>query len=303
MRRCVFCLAIIAGLAFVAGPAWAQRPHGTPPGLLKSTARGPGDTPPTSGAVDGGFPASARVRSLGAWLDDATAMGVGEAWMTVSLQQWSSPIGSGLEAPVMDVVAGVRPRVHLFASLPYSRTTYTGLPTYGELGTVYVGGKVVLREPDDEVVGFAVTPAAEILSASAIDETGYSRLNLVLPLNVEWRHGSTRIYGSTGYFTRGAVFASGAVERALSDRTVVTAALSQGWATGDQAVAEALGLRQSRTDLSGSVAWVASQHLMLYGGLARTISPIDADAIRYAVSVGASMNLRSPGRRIPIKKP
>jgi hypothetical protein len=25
MRRCVFCLAIIAGLAFVAGPAWAQK--------------------------------------------------------------------------------------------------------------------------------------------------------------------------------------------------------------------------------------------------------------------------------------
>jgi hypothetical protein len=303
MRRLSIGLALVAGLAVAAGPAWAQRPHGTPPGLLKNGGRGPGDGPSTPGGDGTGIPAGSRVRSLGAWLDDATAMGAGEAWMTVSVQQWSSPIGDGLEAPVMDLVAGVRQGVHLFASVPYSRTTYTGLPTFGEMGTLYLGGKVVLREPDEGVVGFAAAPAVEILSASAVDETGFSRVNLVLPVSVEWRHGSTRVYGSSGYFTRGAVFGSGAVEHAITDRSVVTLALSQGWATGDQMIAEELGLRRARTDLSGSLAWVASPHLMLYGGLARTISPLDADAIRYAVSVGASMNLRSPGRRIPVKKP
>lgn len=302
MRLRLIVPALVAGLALAAGPASAQRPH-TPPGLLKNNGRGP-DGPGTAPSnPDTGGPTTTRVRSLGAWLDDATAMGPGEAWMTVSVQRWSSPIGSGFEAPVMDVVAGVAPGAHLFVSVPYSRTTYTGLPTQDEMGTVYAGGKLVLRDVEQAGLGLAVTPAVEILSASALEGTGYSRFNLVLPLSLEWRGSGLRVYGSSGYFTRGAAFASAALERAFSDRIVGTIALSQGWATGDDTFSEALGLRRSRTDLSGSAVWVASPYLMFYGGLARTISPLDADAMRYAVSFGASMNLRTPGRRVPVKKP
>lgn len=289
-----------------AGPVWAQRPHGTPPGLLKKgtgSSPGAGPSAPTDGGGGTGVGATSRVRSLGVWLDDATGMAPGEAWLTVSLQRWSSPIGDGLDVPVMDVVGGVARNVHAFASVPYSRTTYTGLPTADELGTMYFGGKVVLREPADRSLGFAVTPALEILSSSAIADTGYSRVNAVLPVNAEWRSGSTRVYGSTGYFTRGAFFASGALEHALTDRTIVTGALSQAWSTDELALGDEVGLRRNRTDLSGSVAWIASQQLMLYAGLARTLSPLDADATRYALSVGASMNLFRPGRRIPVKRP
>ncbi len=293
---------LVAGLALAASPALAQRPH-TPPGLLKNNGRGPGSSAGPPSNPDPGGPSAPRVRSIGAWLDDATAMSPGEAWLTVSVQRWSSPIGSGFEAPVMDVIAGIAPGAHLFLSVPYSRTTYTGLPSYDEMGTIYAGGKLVIRDVEQGGLGFAATPAVEILSSSALDGTGYSRFNLLLPVSLEWRGSGTRIYGTSGYFTRGAVFASGALERALSDRVIGTIALSQGWATGDTALSEALGLRRSRTDLSGSVAWVASPYLMFYGGLARTISPLDADAMRYAVSFGASMNLRTPGRRVPVKKP
>jgi hypothetical protein len=43
--------------------------------------------------------------------------------------------------------------------------------------------------------------------------------------------------------------------------------------------------------------------MMLFTSAARTLSPLDADAIRYSFSVGASMNLYRPGRRLPVKKP
>jgi hypothetical protein len=237
------------------------------------------------------------------WLDDATAMAPGEGWLTVSLQRWSSPVGNGIDAPVFDLLGGVVSRVHLFASIPYSRTSYTGLPSSGELGTLYFGGKFVMRAPDGKGIGIAISPAVEVLSPSAIVDTGYSRVNAVLPLSAEWRHERTRIYGSTGVFTRGAYFLSGAVEQTLTNRLVATGALSQAWATRGDVLAEELGLRSSRTDLSGSLAWVVSPQLMLFASGARTISPLDADATRFALSGGASVNLYRPGRRLPVKKP
>jgi hypothetical protein len=42
---------------------------------------------------------------------------------------------------------------------------------------------------------------------------------------------------------------------------------------------------------------------MLFASVGRTLSPLDADAIRYLYSFGASMNLYRPGRRLPVKKP
>lgn len=327
MIRHVVAISVAAVLLLAGSSASAQRPHGTPPGLLKkpgapggkggsgggsstSAGGGSGSTPIRAGGVlqmvDGGSGAPStvsRIRSLGVWLDDATVMGPGETWLTMSLQQWGSLIGTGIDAPVFDLVGGVVPRVHAFASVPYSRTSYTGLPSDGELGTVYLGGKAVLREPADGVVGIAVSPTLELLSQSATADTGFSRVNVVLPVSAEWRRGTTRVYGSTGYFTRGAVFLGGAVERALTDRTIVTGALSQAWATDELALAEEVGLRTSRTDLSGSVAWIASPQLMLFASAARTLSALDADATRYAFSVGASMNLYRPGRRLPVKRP
>ena len=172
MARGVILGAVMAGLLATSSPVLAQSPHGTPPGLLKKKGPGSSGSTPVS-TVDGGGAVS-RVRSLGVWLDDATAMAPGEGWLTVSLQRWSSPIGAGIDAPVFDVVGGLASRVHAFASVPYSRTSYTGLPSAGELGTIYVGGKFVIREPSDAAIGVAVTPALEILSQSATAETGYS---------------------------------------------------------------------------------------------------------------------------------
>jgi hypothetical protein len=305
----------------MAAPAWAQHPHGTPPGLANKGGKpGKGHSGSSSGSsggssstgstglvgdTPGGGPISAtsRIRSLGVWLDDATLMAPEEAWLTVSMQRWASPIGSGFDGPIFDAVTGVTERAHVFVSVPYSRVTYTGYATESELGTVYVGSKIGLWDPSKDGFGASVSPAVEFLSPSAVDGTGFSRVNLVLPASLEWRAGATRVYGSTGYFTRGAVFLGGAVERSLSDAWVVTGALSQAWSTGDQALSETLGLRANRTDASGSVSWIASSHLMIFGSVARTLSPLDADSTRYALSGGVSINLDHPGRRIPLAKP
>jgi hypothetical protein len=229
-------------------------------------------------------------------------MAQSEAWLTLSMQRWNSPTGTGLDAPVADVAAGIGLHTQLFFSLPYSRITYTDTPTASEVGTTYLGAKIGLREPQSGSLGVSVTPTVEILSESATIGTGFSRVNFVLPASLEWRQGATRIYGSGGYFTRGAVFVGGAVEQTFADRWVVTGALAQAWSTGNQTLSEEIGLGSNRTDASGSVSWV-SPHVMIFGSAARTLSTLDADATRYAFAAGVSLNLNIPGRRTPIAKP
>ena len=289
-------------LCLAAVPALAQHPHGSPPGLSKHGGQGPGSS--NAGLEPGGASAGEtfRVRSLGVWLDDATVMAQSEAWLTLSMHRWNSPTGSGLDAPVADVAGGVGRHTQLFISLPYSRITYTDTPTASELGTTYLGAKIALRDPQSGSLGVSVTPTVEILSESATIGTGFSRVNFVLPASLEWRHGATRIYGSGGYFTRGAVFAGGAVERSFADRWVVTGALSQAWSTDTQALNDEIGLASHRTDASASLSWITSQ-LMIFGSAARTLSTLDADSTRYAFAAGVSLNLNLPGRRTPIAKP
>jgi hypothetical protein len=281
----------------------AQNPHGTPPGLAKkhtTPAAGSSNIDTGGGSAAG---AATRIRSLGVWLDDATPVGEGEFWLTTSTQWWGSPIGEGTDAPVFDVSAGITPTVQAFVSLPYSRVTYLTTPEVGEIGTTYIGAKIQLSDPQARSVGMAVAPSIEVLSDSSIDGTGLSRVHAVLPVSLEWRRDQTRVYGSTGYFTRGAWFAGGAVEQTVADHWVVTGALSGAWATDSHALAEEVGLRTNRTDISGSLSWIASPRVIVFGTAARTLSTLDADATRYAFTVGASLNLHGAGRNIPLKKP
>lgn len=302
---------VLAGLwliGAVAAPARAQFPHGTPPGLAKHGGKPPGKSGsggPTSTDLPGGGAgggATSRVRSLGVWLDDATVMAPGESWLTLSMQRWDSPSGTGIDAPIVDLAGGVAHNVQPFLSTAYSQITYTGTPAQGELGTVYLGAKIGLRDPASGSFGFSVSPAVEILSDSASTGTGLSRVNFVLPASMEWRRSATRVYGSTGYFTRGAFFLGGAVEQTVVEHWVLTGALTQAWSTDSAALSDQLGLNSTRTDLSGSVSWIGP-HVMLFGSAARTISQLDADATRYSFAVGASINLNHPGRKTPVAKP
>ena len=279
-------------------PASAQRPHGVPPGLAKKGKAAP-DTNGGSSAGGEVVPGPS-VRSFGVWLDDASVLGPREAWLTISMQQWASPVLRGFDVPISDVTVGVVPRLHAFASVPFTQYAHAGAPLEGQVGDAYFGAKYVVREPDDGRLGFAVTPAVEILSTAAIVDTGLSRVNLVLPLSAEWRLPGTRVYGSTGYFTRGAYFAAGAVERTVTGRCLVTGALTYSRATSAPETSETWGLSHQRMDGSGSVAWIVTDRLVLFGGLSRTLSHMDLDGTRYAAIFGTSMDLgRLPTTRRP----
>jgi len=295
-----------------AAPALAQRrPHGVPPGLAKQDPKPPSNptgsasaepSPPAASPVTGAGAASgvARFRSFGSWLDDASVLSPGEAWVTLSAQRWASPAFDGAGLPVADVAVGLTSRVQAFATFPVTRYGYPGEPRTHELGDMFVGGKVVLREPDASRIGVSVSPALEIVGSSTMVESGMPRVSLVVPVNVELQQSRGRLYASGGFFTRGAWFAGGALERQLSDAFVATGGLSFMGARGDAVLSDAYGLHHQRFDAFGALSWFASPALVVFGSAGRTLSSMDLDATRYAFSIGASLNVHRPGPRPPV---
>jgi hypothetical protein len=236
---------------------------------------------------------------FGVWLDDATMLPQHAAWLTLSISRWLSPGASGIDAPVMDFSAAVMRRVQVSATVPYYRATDQSSSTFRGFGDLYVGSKVLLWDPGAHRVGVATAPTVEVLNTVPLDSAAGDpgRVNWVLPLCVEMDRRGYRAYGTVGYFSKGAVFVAGAFERTLTERLAVTGSLTHSRSTDDQAVSEAIGLSTQRTDASGGAMFRLSPTLNLFGSVGRTLSRMDYDSSRLALSVGMSMSLVGPVAR------
>jgi hypothetical protein len=152
-----------------------------------------------------------------------------------------------MEAPIVDVSTGVRPRMSLGLSMP---VCHDQDPTGGSssgLGAISLFAKFRLVGPDDHRVGVAFSPLIQIDTQSGATD----RVGATLPISIETRLGRTRAYGSTGVSTRGAVFGSGALEIAVADRTTVTGTLAHSYAM--VATGVPIGDSPHRTDVSVAV--------------------------------------------------
>ena len=279
-------------------PAWAQRRPTIPPGQAKRAQQVPSTSilvsataAPTAESVDVITPAGGRVRSLGAWLDDASALRPGEAWLALSITRWKMPIATGTDAPVIDASIGLRPRVQASITVPYFRVSDREGGRASGLGDFYLGTKIVLRDAASHSFGIAVGPTLELLSQTSITGSGFDRMNWILPVTIERRFDFGRVYGSGGYFTRGVLFAAGAFEYPASDRLVVSAGATHAYATDGDALSEEVGLSRRRVDVSGTAAYTVSPALAVFGSLGRSIWGLDDDSTRLLASVGVSLNV------------
>ena len=174
-------------------------------GLAKKTAT---NTPNVSTTpIESTTATGSRLQTFGSWLDTAYVNAPGETWMWVSTSYWRSPSLREIDAPAIGVSVGVAPRTQVGVSLPYYHLTdQFGFTSHG-IGASYGTLKFALVQ--DRRVTMSVSPTLEILSWNS-PQVG--RVNAVLPISLETYAGSARFYGSTGYFTRGSVFGSGAAE-------------------------------------------------------------------------------------------
>ncbi len=282
------CLAGAVSLADAA-PAAAQGRRGPPP-VAPGQSKKPVTTTTTPGATRG------RQQTFGSWLDNAEVNAPGEAWMSLSTTYWRSSFLREIDAPAIGIAVGVAPRMHIGVSLPYYHVTDQTGSTFHGVGATYITGKVALTE--GARVGVAVSPTVEVLSWSPA-ETGASRVNWLLPLSVQTDIGSVRVYGTTGYVSRGSVFGSGAAEWSAGSHTTLAVTFSHTYSTASDPVSDALGVTRHRTDAGGGIYVSATPAVVIFANVGRTFAPVDDTSSRIALYTGIAINVAGPATRAP----
>ena len=228
------------------------------------------------------------VRNFATWLDDASVVGAGSGFVTLGFAYWRGPEFREFDLPMVESGVAIHQRLQVGMSFPYYHAGPPGGPVARGVGNVYMTTKVQLRDPSSHPVGLAVTPMLEVLDAAPL--TGGNRVNWALPANVEFRREGWRAFGSGGYFSRGALFASGAVEAALSERAWVMASLSQTYSTKADALTEALALPRGQTDVTGGLTVALNPMVAVYGTVGHTISNREMNAGTLNLAGGVSFN-------------
>lgn len=249
------------------------------PSATMTTTSGPG------APIDG-----TGIRNFGSWLDDASILAPGAGFTSFAVGYWRTVSFTEIDAPSFDVGIGLHRRVQVGASVPFYHASQPGSAVVRGMGDVYLSSKIQLRDPaagQRKTLGIAVIPIVEVLSVAPA--TGTSRVSWALPVAVEVQRSGWRVYGSTGYFSRGALFASGAVEVAVNDRTWVTAAISESRSNAKDDLSEALGYSKVRADISGGAGFAVAPSIAMFGTVGRTISRQDANSSKLFISGGLSV--------------
>lgn len=238
-------------------------------------------------------PGGTGVRNFGSWLDDASIMPQGSGALTLSFGYWRTPLFNEWDVPVADASIGLAPRLQFGASMPYFHASEIGGPVARGFGDLYLSAKVQLREPSaaDRKLGFSVTPVLEVLSTAPAP--GSSRMSWALPLSAEWQAKRWRTFGSAGYFSRGSLFASGALELAMTERAYLTGTVTQSHSVKRDDLSASLGYAQTRLDVNGAISAALSDTLTVFGSVGRTLSKRDPNSATVMISGGISLSFHA----------
>ena len=279
--------AALLAVFFSASPAAAQ-------GKGRGLGKGKHAAPPAPEASAPGDPSvGTGIRQFGVWLEDATISPGGRGWVTFGVGYAKAPFGHQWDVPSIDAGIGVSRRTQVAITAPFTRLRYTDGTSSRGLGDVYLATKVGLLDPSasGRSFGLAVAPVLELLSSGSVPD-GQGRVNWALPLALEKRFTRFRTYGTVGYFSRGAAFASAAVEVPLSQKVTATAVLSHARSLESDPLSDALALSPTRWDLGGSAVYFLNPSATLYASLGRTVSRQDANASSISVSAGVSLGFQ-----------
>jgi hypothetical protein len=279
---------VIAALA-VAVSAAAQGKSASAPGKTKkSTPPSSSSLPGTTAAVGASPLSTATGASPLSWVDDATLLDPGSALLTFSVMRWSGAGASEVDAPIFDAAFGLTPRLQFSASIPHVVGSADEAGAIGGLGTSYFSAKIALL--NDSKVKVAVSPLVEILGTGAARSLPEeeSRYQVGVPITVEVGQGAARVFGVTGFFSRGAWFAGGGTAIQLAPRVGASVSLTRSWATMDVD-----GVQRNRSELSGGVSYFLKPQIAVYGSLAHTIATAEENGAGLSMATGVTFVLAS----------
>jgi hypothetical protein len=233
------------------------------------------------------------------WLDDASVAAPGGGWATLSVGYYKTDLFDETDVPVADAGIGFTRRVQAGFSVPVYNVTPAGGTNLHGLGDVYVHGKIQLRDPEWSLdgLGYAIVPIVQVTRAPL---AGQSKVNWAVPVAIEGRRARWRWYASGGYFSRGSLFASAAIERPVTERLSLTGTVSDSFAT-KMLPNEPADLPRTRADVSGGASYAMGPSWIVFGSIGRTISTHEATSTNIGVSGGVSLNLAAPKKNSKLR--
>jgi hypothetical protein len=281
-------IAFLLGVCVAAGPAFAQG-RSDAPGKSKdkspkepSRASQSGLGSPVTATTSTSAPAASAnaVAYFGSWLDDASIVDPGDVWVGLATGYWRGGSNRQVDAPVVSAAIGISPRVQAGGSASfYHFRDAEGFSETG-FGSFSLYGKFLIADPlrAPNAIGVAVTPLLE-LSPGSGDPVGWA-----LPVNLEARHGDLRLYGSTGYFSRGSIFATIGLDIPLTSRVLLNGTFGQSYArAGTHQTSFGLGASMGLTPTSG-----------LFVGFGQTLTPTQMGPGGASIAGGVSFLLPEP---------
>jgi hypothetical protein len=314
LLRCV--VAVVVGLG-LAAPAHAQgngrpkNPKATKPSPTPSPAPTPATgtstttTPTTTSSVSSTttapvaavdtFAGSPSYRQFGSWLEDASAPTRGEGYTNIGFGYWRMNGTSQTNVPMLGAGVGVSDRLGVSATVPFYRTSVEGT-TYRGMDDVYLGASYNLLDPTLTLseVGLSVGTVMEVLSANG----GDGRVHFAFPIALELRRAPFRVYGSAGYFTRGAIFSGGAVEWVGPRQWIVSGILTQSRSIKTDAALDSLAVSRQRADVMASLAHAIGGSATGYVSVGRSLSSLAEGGTSLALNGGISLRF-SAARATP----
>jgi len=260
-------IAVAIAVAVAPSMAYAQgNGHGHANGHAKQ-----GGVTAGSGSSATPLPASgAATRNFGVWLDDASVAAPGGGWMSVSFGYFKTDVFHEFDAPVADAGVGLNKRAHFGFSIPFYNLSVPGAASSHGLGDLFLHSKIQMRDPSTGF-GYAFVPVVEVASGAQTD--GQQRVHWALPVSMEMQRRDWRVYGATGYFSRGSLFASAALERAVGS-AVISGVLTHSYSLKQDAALDALGVGTKRTDAAIGFGYPIVNAASAYVTVGRTLSSI-----------------------------
>jgi hypothetical protein len=310
LLRCI--VAVVVGVG-VAAPAHAQG-NGRPknPKAQQPTTPSPAPTAPAAGTTTStttssvstttapastvdAFAGSPSYRQFGSWLEDASAPTRGEGYTNIGFGYWRMNGMSQTNVPMLGAGVGVSDRLGLSATVPFYRTNVDGTTARG-MDDVYLGASYNLVDPTLTVseFGLSVGTVMEVLSTDG----GDGRMHFAFPIALELRRQPFRVYGSAGYFTRGAMFSGGAIEWVGPRQWIVSGILTQSRSLKSDATLDSLAVSRSRSDVMASLAHAIGGSATGYVSVGRSLSSLAEGGTSLAINGGVSVRF-SAARATP----
>lgn len=242
-------------------------------------------SPPSSSPLPNATTGPAAIASPIAWLDDASLLAPGSTSLTVSTTRWAGTDLSEVHFPVVEAAFGVTPRFQIGASVPHTVGSADGTGPAGGFGTSFISSKIAVLTGESGVK-LAVAPMVEVLAPGAVQALTPTegRVQLGLPVSVEFTRGSARIFASSGFFSHGVWFAGGGAGVQATPKVGASFSFTRAWVNGD-----ATGVSRDQQELSGGVSYLIRPQMAVYGSLGQTIATTDDNGAGTTISGGVTV--------------